>query len=529
MKITFPHRSPGQDLTFDTDQYRQVIIIGANGSGKTRFANALARSVGDKAFRMSALKAAYDRSGEDLSANSIDSQYRAIATESGIIRRDINGELERIIAMMINEEMLKLLTEKYFSDEMTLRRHRSRLDRMIEIWSSLFPDNRILVAQGKLLIQGGDSDTYSSSKLSAGESAVMYYIGAALFAPQKGVVFVDSPETFLHPSMMRQVWDRIEKLRPDCTFIYMTHDLSFASTRSDALTVWVKSCDAEQNTWDYDTLTPADGMSEEVYMAILGARKPVLFIEGDGVNSIDSKLYPLIFDKYTVKAVGGCDRVIEATRTFNSLRDFHNMEAAGIVDRDRRDDGEVRYLREKRIFVPDVAEIENIFMLEEVIRAVAAHFGKNEQTAFRSVRRSLFKLFKADLRQQALQHTRQRVKKIVEHRIDGRFANIDKLEEHINDLAQAINPRGLYEQLCREFEGYLNAGNYHAILRVYNRKSMLTETHVGRACGLRGADKKDYIRAMLTILKENNREAERIRRAIFKCFGFDGESDVTLK
>ena len=86
MKITFPHRYPGQDLSFDTNQYRQVIIIGANGSGKTRFANALARSVGDKAFRMSALKAAYDRSGEDLSANSIDSQYRAVATETGIIR-----------------------------------------------------------------------------------------------------------------------------------------------------------------------------------------------------------------------------------------------------------------------------------------------------------------------------------------------------------------------------------------------------------------------------------------------------------
>ena len=154
------------------------------------------------------------------------------------------------------------------------------------------------------------------------------------------------------------MWDSIEQLRPDCTFIYITHDLSFASTRGDGTTVWVKSCDPGRGEWDYDFMTSADGINDEVYLAIVGARKPVLFIEGDGVNSIDAKLYPLIFREYTVKSLGGCDRVIESTRTFNSLRAFHNLDACGIVDRDRRDEGEVSYLRKKRIFVPNVAEIE---------------------------------------------------------------------------------------------------------------------------------------------------------------------------
>ena len=237
------------------------------------------------------------------------------------------------------------------------------------------------------------------------------------------------------------------------------------------------------------------------------------------MNSIDSKLYPLIFKEYTVKSLGGCDKVIESTRTFNSLRDFHNLDAFGIVDRDRRDAGEVEYLRRRKVFVPNVAEIENIFMIEEVVRTVASHFHKNEDAAFAHVKKAIMRLFEVDLRQQALQHTRHKVKKTVEHRIDGKFANINKLEEHINDLCQSINPRGLYEEYCRNFRSYIQKGDYASVLMVYNRKTMLSESHVARACGLRRDDKDVYIRAILNILKEDRGDAQRIRKAVLGVFG----------
>lgn len=522
MTLTLPPRSGGAPLDIDIDRYRQIVIIGANGAGKTRFARRLGSMLGDKAFRMSALKAAYDHESEDTSPTSVDSQYKAMVASSGIIRHDIKGELERIIAMMLNEEMMRLLSQKYFGEKPGKGAKPTKLDRLISAWTEIFPDNRILVERGKLLIgAAGSDDIYSSTQLSTGESAVMYYIGAALYAPRGGVVIVESPESFLHPSTMQQVWDKVERLRPDCTFVYVTHDINFATTRGDGVTVWVKGCRPETDSWDYEEVQGTESISEEMMMAILGARKPVMFIEGDGVNSIDAKLYPIIFDRFTVKSLGSCDRVIEATRTFNSIKGLHNLEAVGIVDRDRRSPEEVSYLRGRSVFVPSVAEIENIFMLEDVIRAVASHFRRNEDEAFRTVSHRIIKLFESDLRQQALQHTRHRVKKTVEHRIDGRFANINMLEEHISDLAQAINPRGMYEEICREFRRYVQRGDYASILRVYNRKSMLSESHVARACGLRSDDKREYIRAILTILKENKAEASRIRIAIYDCFGLD--------
>lgn len=520
MKITLPPRLHGNRLEVDTENSQNIVIIGANGSGKTRFASRLAADLGPQAFRMSALKALYEREREDGTEGSIDSLYHQATRGASIMRTDLAGEFERMIGLMLNEEMLSLIDYKF--RRVTDRLPSTRLERVIKQWEKVFPDNKVMIESGRMLFMRDDSeDAYSPSKLSDGEKAVMYYLGAVTFAPRGSIVFVDSPGMFLHPSSIRSVWDTVEHSRPDCTFVYVTHDLQFATTRTGGQTVWVKNYDAARTEWDYDFLSEADGLTDEAVMAILGARKPVLFIEGDGINSIDARLYPLIFNDYTVKSLGGCDRVIESTRTFNSLRSFHNLEAFGIVDRDRRDEGEVSYLRRKQVFVPEVAEIENIFMLEEVVRAMARNGHKDPAEVAARVKRTIFRLFEADLRQQALQHTRHRVKKAVEHRIDGRFANISQLETHIGGLGDEINPRGIYEQLCREFRGYVRDKDYQSVLRVYNRKTMISESHVARLCGLKRDSMEGYIAAVIDTLRRDRPEADAIRRAVRHAFDLE--------
>lgn len=519
MELNLPPRSGGEPLTIDTGNRRQIVIIGANGSGKTRFASRLASDLGERAFRVSALKALYGASDDSAPVNRL---YNEKVKTTGILRTDISGEFDRLIALLLNEEILTHLETKYQHDGS--KEPETRLDRVIAMWQQIFPSNKILIESGRMLFDRNDSTAaYSPARLSDGERAVIYYLGAVLLAPAGSVIFVDTPGIFLHRNSIQSLWNLIEQMRDDCLFVYTTHDLTFASTRADAMTIWVKNYDAEKKEWDYDELDQHGALSEELYLAILGARKPVLFIEGDGVNSFDAKLYPLIFKDYTVASIGGCNQVIEAVRSFNSLSSFHSLDARGIVDRDRRDPGEVSYLQRKKIYVPTVAEIENMFMLEEVIRAVAAHNGRDENKAFAKVKKSLLKLFDADLRQQALQHTRHKVKKTLEHRIDGRFANINKLEEHINDLCQAINPCGLYEDFCRRFRRYIAEGDYASILMVYNRKSMITESRVGEACGVRCSDKDSYIRAILSILRQDGRGADRIRRAVERCIGFSAD------
>lgn len=521
MDITLPPRKDGSAETLQSSDCRQLVIVGANGAGKTRFSERLANDFAGPTFRLSALRALYHNSETDRHQSDIGRLY----AESGAINLvpDESTEFDALLSMLMHDEMINLIGYKVArSSRPDAKLPMTNLDKVIEMWQEVFPDNRILIETGKMLFtRRYDADSYSALKLSDGEKAVMYYIGAALYAPEKAMIFVDSPEMFLHPSIMQSLWNRIELLRRDCIFVYTTHDLEFASSRSGANIIWVRDFAPESSTWTYDILPPQSSLTDEMYLTIIGARKPVMFIEGDGVHSIDSKLYPLVFKEYTVKSLGSCNKVIEATRTFNDLKSFHHMDSCGIVDRDRRDSHEVAYLRGKKIMVPDVAEIENILMLEEVVRTVAKRRNRNETKVFERVKKSLITQFKQDLKQQALQHTRHRVKRTVEYRIDGKFTNIRQLEQHMAGLLQEINPRGLYEDFCREFSHYVEQGDYRNILRVYNQKSMISSSNVAALCGLK--NKEEYISTILSILAEDDVYGERIRQAITRCFWTTGD------
>lgn len=516
MKLSLPELKDGHCEVVDSAGH-PIVIIGANGAGKSRFTSKLIASLGENAFSLSALHGLYVSDPVAVSQSSIGKICKAGA-DYGFSRAAEPNELDLLLSQLMHDEMLNLLSYKLAKAEgqQSVLQH-TRLDKVVELWQEIFPGNKILVESGKVLFSRSNAnDKYSALRLSDGERAVIYYIAGVLYAPEGAAIFINSPEIFLHPTIMKSLWSRIELLRPDSTFIYTTHDLDFTSSRENAIVVWVRDYDPAGVSWDY-TILNGSGITEDVYQAIIGARKPVLFIEGDGIHSIDAKLYPLVFKEFTVKSLGSCNKVIEATRSFNDLSAFHHLDSYGIVDRDRRDRHEVEYLRGKRIMVPEVAEIENILMLEDVIKTVAASRGCNPERVFNKVSSAVISQFSLALKQQALLHTRHRVKRTVEYRIDGRFNSINMLEEHIMKLRDEIAPRKIYDEYCREFRRYVETGDYAAILKVYNQKSMLPASNVAALCGLKNKD--EYIRAIINLLCQSGKAAETISRAVRRCFG----------
>ena len=528
MEIKLPQRINGQEATV-LQQTRQITIIGANGSGKSRFCNALMDACGDKAFRVSALRALFptDSPPDKVRPGSIEALFCRINDSSPQVKNSAKTEFDKLTYIMLTEEFRDLMnykTQRLMGNKPEWPK--TKLDTTVKMWQEVFPNNRVLRENGKLMFStSGHSDKYSSLRLSDGEKAVLYYIGAVQYAMPEAVILVDDPETFIHSSIMKTLWNVLEELRPDCTFIYSTHDVDFATSRVDNQCVWVKAFDPENVAWDYEVMTKSQQLSDALYFDILGSRKPVLFIEGDDTHSIDSRLYPLIFPEYTVKPLGSCDKVIESVRSFNDLRSFHRLESRGVVDRDRRTDVEVNYLLRKNIFVPNVAEIENILLLEGVVRAVARYRHRNENDVFFKVKRSIIAMFDHDIRQQALQHVRHRVKRDVEMRIDMKFRSINALEEHMLDLVNEINPRDMYEALCREFHRYVQQNDYMAVLRVFNHKQMVGDCNVAALCGYHR--KEDYLRGILNILKTDSQYSHDIRRAIKECFGLDADQQAS--
>ena len=526
MNIILPKKLSGKpDVINDA---RRITVIGANGAGKTRFSARLMEMFPHQAFKLSALRAIFPTTSINKLEGSIDMLYTEKSSMTHIVRGAAESELERLIFLLMQDEFIDMITYKaQLKNGQNVEMPHTRLDDVLNRWIEVFPQNRVLRLDGKLLFSNESEDEpYSSQLLSNGEKTVLYYIGAVSYAMPNAVIFVDSPEVFLHHSIMQALWNVIEEMRPDCTFIYNTHDIEFASSRIDNVCVWVRGYDNAHEAWDYRIVSRST-FPDEIYFDILGSRKPVLFIEGDEMHSIDSKLYPLIFTEYTVKPVGSCDKVIEVTRAFNDMQAFHHLDSHGLVDRDRRNEHEVAYLRQKKIFVPEVAEIENILMLEGVVRTVARHFHRNEERVFQRVKRAVINMFRSMLKQQALMHVRHSVKSSVEMRIDRKFQNINALEDHMMDLVHEINPRGMYDDFCRLFHDYEQREDYAAVLKVFNEKTIINNSNVATLCGLR--NKEHYVKAILTILKENGPDADSIRRAVKECFGITDKATSTEK
>lgn len=519
MNLQLPDRMNGTAASL-LENVRQITLIGANGSGKTRFANWLVDKYKNQAFRISALKALFPSTEKNGLAGSIDLLYDAAVETSPFYKKEAPTEFQRLIFLLLHDEFIDLIkykTQLKLSDEKSDLPD-TKFDKVARMWHEVFPNNKLMRDGGKLLFSNDKTeDTFSELRLSDGEKAVLYYIGAVQYAQPNAIIFVDDPEIYIHHSIMQALWNVIEEIRPDCTFVYNTHDIDFVSSRTENVCVWVRNFDIINNTWDYEIVEAGDTLSEELYFDLLGSRKPILFVEGDTSHSIDSKLYSLIFTEYTVKPLGSCNKVIESTRAFNDLQNFHHLDSHGIVDRDRRSDREVQYLRERKIFVPNVAEIENILMLEGVIKAVARWRKKDEAYVFLKVKTAVMHQFKSELRKQALEHVRHRMKRMAAVCIDRRFSDINSLEDHINDLLNELKPRAYYEELCRDFHRYVATGDYNAVLKVFNEKSMLSNSNVAALCGM--SNKDAYIRTVLHILKGDSRVANDIRKSIKECFG----------
>lgn len=496
-----------------------LVVIGANGAGKSSFGKNLQEQYADRAEKISGMRALFinDDESKPVKGNELD-RLQSMITERLFMPR--LSDYEKLILHLQSEEFESAVQYKEACKvDSSLLPPTTKIDRIQTIWEKMFPHNRLVRKSGfiELASTSRDGDSYTAGRMSDGEKIVFYLIGAVLCAPPQALLIIEEPEILLHNSIKALLWDEIEALRPDCTYVYLTHDIDFAASRPESKRIWIRSYNADTQTWDYELIESNDSFPEEVYMEILGSRKPILFIEGTDSNSIDSRLYPLIFPDYMVKPMGGCQKVIETTKAFGQLKDFHTLDSKGIVDRDRRTQGEIDYLREQHIYVPEVAEVENLLMLEPVIKTVALRLMKNPDTVFNQVKENVIKLFIKELDSQVILHAKHQVRKKLETTVDRKITTVEQLTDHVESIRENVHVQEIYTHIKNQFLHYAETGNYKKILQVYNQKGMLPQSRLCTLCGI--SNKESYLNLILSILKENKEDAEVIRSSIKESLG----------
>ena len=497
-----------------------LVVIGANGAGKSSFGRALCEQYKGQSVQISGMHSLFITSDEPetpIKGNEL-AHLQSIIAERIFMPR--MSEYEKLILRLQTEEFEAAVQYKEDSKVTpNLLPPVTKIDRIQTIWEKMFPHNRLVRKSGfiELVSASRNSNAYTAGRMSDGEKLVFYLIGAVLCAPPDALLVIEEPEILLHDSIKNLLWDEIEAMRSDCTYVYLTHDIDFAASRQDSQRIWIRSYDADHSTWDYELIESNDSFPEEVYLEILGSRKPILFIEGTDTNSIDNRLYPLIFPDYMVKPMGGCQKVIETTKAFSQLKDFHTLESKGIVDRDRRTEGEIEYLREQHIYVPEVAEVENLLLLEPIIKTVASRLMKDPEYVFAQVKDNVIKLFIKDLDSQVLLHARHQVQKKLETVLNRKMSTVDELSEYVESIRETVHVGEIYGGIKEKFLQYADTGDYKNILRVYNQKGVLPQSRLCNLCGI--SNKESYLNLILSILKENKEDAEVIRTTIKESLG----------
>lgn len=369
------------------------------------------------------------------------------------------------------------------------------IDRLKKIWAAVLPARQIIDDDSKLyaVVDPDNAETkYSATQMSDGERSVLYLSAQVLCVPPDKTLIIDEPELHLHRSIMNRLWKALEYCRPDCLFIYITHDTQFAAAHSQADKIWIREFDGQN--WKLEKLTSSE-LPEELLLDILGSRKNVLFVEGER-NSYDTQLYSELYPDYLVIPCGSCTQVIARTKAFRNNPSLHDCEVYGIIDRDFRSDYEIEKYRGNQIFTINVAEVENLFVVEELIRFMAAHMGLNPDAVFESVRSYVAEdRFANQINGQICQGTVWEIK----YRL--MCAEISKKNEaearsSLDAALKGINFDVIKVDQANKFNLVQRENNYSDIIKVFNEKSIASS--VGHFFGI---DNKVYQSTIIALLR----------------------------
>ncbi|MDG2571126.1 AAA family ATPase, partial [Vibrio parahaemolyticus] len=234
---------------------------------------------------------------------------------------------------------------------------------------------RVTLHDGVLKASRGNN-VFTIDRLSDGERAALLLVGAILIRPQDSLIAIDEPEKHLHPGISGPLIATAVRARPDLGFLISTHDLPLIDWLSPSTILHVRdsqivSHDPERRVYDVHLLTKDDGLQVELRQAILGSRKALLFVEGEG-SSDDKALYSLIYKGWNVVARGGWETVVASVRALRSNSEYLWLTVSGLIDNDGRDADEQLALLRDGIHSLSLPTVENLFCLKEVIHEMAA-------------------------------------------------------------------------------------------------------------------------------------------------------------
>ena len=463
-----------------------TVVVGANGCGKTTLANTLQKSLNVKdgivipaqklliipTFSSTPNYAATAETYNQYQRTILDDKQTFNASKEDDIpwgtTRQYGSEFKKVLATLYSERMAKRnkFCDAYErGEELTRQQLQSALDVVINIWNFLIEHRTLQCDDSNNLVLTGDgvNGSYPAFQMSDGERIILYLVGRVLLAPERALIIIDEPEMYLHKTIVDKLWNKLEGERRDCVFLYLTHDLQFAASR-DAKKCWIRSFEYPSK-WNIEEIQD-NVIPEELLLKLLGSRKKILFCEGKR-NSLDSKIFELLFEDYTITPVETCKDVINFTKAFNKIPNTV-AKAYGIIDRDFHSEDQLEKLKQQNVFSYGVAEIENLFLLPDVIAGFAKY--KNEECDIEDIETRILNKFEQDKQTQISQYVSSAINAYFKASHISVGNKKEDVEQNFKNFMSGVD----INKLFNERESYINEvianKKYEKAIMLYNNK-----------------------------------------------------------
>lgn len=500
---------------------RSFVIVGANGSGKSHLGAWIEKNYRkpESVLRISAQRAI--TIPDVINLRSEEASYRHIlfgneenlnkgvkwrwGNETSTLVEDFEYVISGVFARK-NKENDNFVSECKRCEERGMTKPtlpKMISDKIVEIWNAVLPHRQIILRDCNILAKvPGSNEEYHGKEMSDGERVAIYLMGQCLIAPEDTTIIVDEPEIHLNRMIMHRLWDKIEEFCPDKTFVYITHDIEFAASRKESCKIWVKAYHGNSN-WELQVLESNDEIPDELMMRVLGGRRPILLVEGEK-GSYDYQIYPYIYDNFDIIPAHNCHGVIAMTKALNdtTVRKLLPYDIVGLVDRDYMTEYEINAYREDKIYTLDVAEVENLFLLEPVFKAVAEQLVHDPDEKFKSLHDTLFAKFEVDKELQILGMCQKEARhKLTAIDTKTKDKSLEALKKRVESIKDSVDIDALYAEHKTRVERIIAERDYVALLRAYNNKGLAAEAN--RILGI-----GNYRDMVLRMLKSSDKGPE---------------------
>ena len=359
-----------------------------------------------------------------------------------------------------------------------------------------------------------DGSSFDMEQMSDGERAAAL-LAAEMITADTDLLLIEEPERHLHRSITVPLLRALFATRNDCAFVIATHDVDLPVAlggRTILLSGCTFSADGKPAAWTAD-LVPSGNLSEVVRRDILGARRDILFVEGEGA-SLDYALYSVLFPEFTVIPKGGFKEVQSAVHGIRSTEGLNWLRAFGIVDHDLRSEDDISELRSAGIYALPVSAVESVYYHPMVQRLAAPQitetYGADADDKLDAARGAALKEF------QSRSVLDGWVSLLVQQKVRLEVLKSIPEPRHIEKGVPGFDPAEvsrLMEQEREKLYDLILREDVDAIIEGYPLKKSGAQKIIATSFGLKG--QREYEGAVIKMLKSDQASADAVRQRFF--------------